>query len=278
MAVDYLRSKGIPDLIDEALASLLKERPVNAAQFFLSHFQEVVDKENMKFVKGASIEIVNMLVRKEMNGKKGKIMGKQNEVALSMDNGERRSIATTQIRNLGGHACILKGDTVEVCGMTLDMGLNGKRGKVLGFTTKIFTWIEGESHAIDSYNINVLETSTSQPTHKNGSCVRVKNLAINTTLNDQKGIVKGTQQTAFIAIDSVGIRCFQTSDLQPMSGNTNINKGDTVTIRRLLLEPELNGKTGVVKSTGYKVFFFSFFFFFEQSFSPRQTFEQLVCR
>eukprot|EP01060_Flectonema_neradi_P003282 TRINITY_DN12105_c0_g1_i2.p1 TRINITY_DN12105_c0_g1~~TRINITY_DN12105_c0_g1_i2.p1 ORF type:complete len:161 (+),score=24.40 TRINITY_DN12105_c0_g1_i2:385-867(+) len=137
--------------------------------------------------------------------------------------------------------------------MTLDLSLNGKRGRVLGFVTKVFVWVNGESHAFDSHNIGILEPSATQPELASGSRVKVVNLAINTDLNGQVGTVKGTQQTAFVAIEDLGIRCFQITDLEPLSSSDTITKGTTVKIKRLLLEPELNGKTAVVRSIGAKV-------------------------
>eukprot|EP01064_Diplonema_japonicum_P017464 TRINITY_DN2558_c0_g1_i2.p1 TRINITY_DN2558_c0_g1~~TRINITY_DN2558_c0_g1_i2.p1 ORF type:complete len:260 (+),score=63.59 TRINITY_DN2558_c0_g1_i2:36-815(+) len=255
MAVEYLRAKGVPDLIDEAVSKLLKEQPDDVSTFLLRHFQEVVEKKKAVFAKGAEVEVHGMLVDTALNGEVGKVVGRQDEVVLKLDEGGIRHIAVANIRSVANKQCLEVGDAVQVVGMTLDKAANDKRGKVLEFVTKVFVSLPSGHRALHSNNLIPLYDDSEKKhssLYKPGTTVEVHNMLIDTSLNGQKGVIKSTQESVVVRLEDSTIKMIPLYNLKAPT-DAPIERGSEVEIHGMSLDKTLNGAKGVVKSINLKV-------------------------
>eukprot|EP01062_Namystynia_karyoxenos_P063073 TRINITY_DN55897_c0_g1_i1.p1 TRINITY_DN55897_c0_g1~~TRINITY_DN55897_c0_g1_i1.p1 ORF type:complete len:316 (+),score=105.35 TRINITY_DN55897_c0_g1_i1:86-949(+) len=262
-AVEYLRKHGVPDIIDDAVRELIARRAGDPIEFFLNHFQDLINQRAALFTKGAEVEVVGMSIDKSLNGTKGRVLGKQDEVMVAFGAPiGLRAIKTTNLRPLSGCVAAV-GDEVEVVNMTLSKDLNGQKGRVKAFATKVFVklTLKGgaeEMRALPQANLKVIQADDSAAVAsgalEKGAEVEVQNMVIDTSMNGKRGTVKYRQDTVVVRIDEVGIKNLGSDNVRPAAEGGKVETGADVIIQKMVLDKSLNDKKAVVKQVTSKVY------------------------
>lgn len=263
-AVEYLRAHGVPDLVDDAVRKLIERRHPSPADFLMKHFASIVEEHAAQYTKGATVEVVGMTIDKALNGRKGCVKAKQDDVMIQFGPPiGLRAINTKNCRPTSGCVAAI-GDEVQVINMTLAKDINDKTGIVKAFNTKIFVKLDAageaaeEMRAVPQGNLKVVQEDASAALSKlvKGAKVEVQNMVIDTSLNGKQGEVKYTQDSAVVKIEGVGIKTLAGDNLKILSGGKDgkLAVHTEVEVVKMCLDKTLNGKKGEVKMVTSKVY------------------------
>lgn len=252
-AIEYLRAHGVPDMIDEAVRDLIAKKSNDPLQFLLDYFRDAVGARTAQLTVGAEVEVFGMAINKSLNGAKGKIEGKQDEALVSFGAPFGVcAVKTSELRPISGCVAV-PGDEVEAVNVESNKDLNGKKGTVKGFMSKVYVDIAGkEKIAVPQGNLKLVPTGVSEDDLEKGMEVEVQKMVIDTSLNGKRGVVKRREDTVLLKIDDVGIKQVNSMYIKPAKEGGKVEQGAEVVVAGMVLDKEMNGKKGTVKQVASK--------------------------
>lgn len=254
--VEYLREHGVPDIIDAAVRSLMESKSMDPIKYFADYFQKEMAARYEGLTIGATGEIYGMAINKDLNGMKGKITGKQDEALVSFAGFGVIPVKVGELKPASG--CVTAvGDEVEGVSVSGQAELNGKKGVVKAFRTKVTVEVGGKTIAVPQESVKLVASieGDAEDDLEKGREVEVQKMLIDTSLNGKRGKVVMGVHTCVVKIDGEdGIQDIALANVKAVKEGEGVKKGSDIIIRNMLIKKELNDKKGHVKQITSKYY------------------------
>lgn len=254
--VEYLREKGVPDIIDAAVRSLMESKSSDPIKYFADYFQKEIAARYEGLTLGATGEVYGMAINKDLNGMQGKITGKQDEALVSFAGFGVIPVKVGQLKPVSG--CVTAvGDEVEGVSIEDQKELNGKKGVVKAFRTKITVDVAGQTIAVPQESVKLVASieGSAEDDLEKGREVEVQKMLIDTSLNGKRGKVGMGMHTCVVKIDGQdGVTDIALANVKAATEGEGVKKGSEIIIRGMAIKKELNDKKGTVKQITSKYY------------------------